>query len=121
MPSNITIYTSNDNVNYQLLSDEAIAPSNEKYFIKNYEWTGNAMARYIKYVAKVAKQDCWVFTDEIVINKKQGLKAHCYKIKERLFVCIVANGESFFYVRLVHENGVLKSKIPFLKFRLQMK
>ena len=70
MPSNITIYTSNDNVNYQLLSDEAIAPSNEKYFIKNYEWTGNAKARYIKYVAKVAKQDCWVFTDEIVINKK---------------------------------------------------
>jgi len=33
----------------------------------------------------------------------------------------VANGESFFYVLWVYENGVLKSKTRLLKSFLQMK
>lgn len=69
MPSEIDIYLSDDNVNYTLLSHKVIEPSPRKYFIQSYEWTGNAAARYIKYIAKVARKDAWVFTDEIVVNR----------------------------------------------------
>ena len=69
MPSEINIYVSDDNTNYTLLSHTPIAPSAQKYFIKTYEWTGNASARYIKYIATAANKDYWLFTDEIVVNR----------------------------------------------------
>ena len=69
VPTEINIYTSNDNKTYQLLWHKDIARSSVKYFIQNYEWVGKASARYIKYHAKTSKPGVWVFTDEIVVNK----------------------------------------------------
>ena len=69
VPTEINIYTSNDNKTYQLLWHKDIARSSVKYFIQNYEWVGKASARYIKYHAKTSKPGVWIFTDEIVVNK----------------------------------------------------
>lgn len=41
---------------------------NEELSFKEYGWSGNTKARYIRYTAKCGPQRGWLFTDEIIIR-----------------------------------------------------
>ena len=40
------------------------------YFIRNVEWRGNAVGRYVIVKASAGKYGGWIFTDEVFVNKK---------------------------------------------------
>lgn len=69
-PSDIVIAVSEDGENFKEIARERTERDRSKeYYIKEYKWTGNEKARYIRYKATNGKGG-WIFTDEIMVNRK---------------------------------------------------
>lgn len=71
-PVEISIMTSTDGVVKKPV-DRLLLPSNGQgeYQIYPYRWKGKAQGRYIYIKALPRKEAGWLFTDEIIINKKK--------------------------------------------------
>lgn len=69
MPAQVIIYISENgldfvelaNINHTIVRDNLLT-------FKNYGWQGDAVGRYIRYVARRGEYGGWLFTDEIVVN-----------------------------------------------------
>ena len=69
MPNEVIISVSDDNetfreltrIKHEIIMDDALS-------FKNFGWSGNTNARYVRYVARIGKKGGWLFTDEIVIK-----------------------------------------------------
>lgn len=72
LPKEINLYTSNDGVNFELLSTIKDGPylnDNQEYQIVNYKWEGKANTHFLKFEAlKTEINRSWLFTDEIIIQ-----------------------------------------------------
>jgi hexosaminidase len=72
LPTNIIISISTDGQHFKDIYNKEFNTRNENYYqIQEYGWIGKTKGRYIRYQAFIDKQpDKWLFTDEIIINKK---------------------------------------------------
>jgi hexosaminidase len=70
-PSEIIISVSDDGKEFRQLDKQTYDVDKSKdYFIFKSGWQGNDHARYIRYQAHSGKYQGWIFTDEIIVNKK---------------------------------------------------
>ncbi len=70
LPTEVIISVSDDGENFTELSRQTheVVKSDAVVF-KNYAWTGDAKARYVRYQARAGKAfGGWIFTDEIVVK-----------------------------------------------------
>lgn len=69
MPAQVIIYISENGLDFVELANinHAIVRDNLLTF-KNYGWQGDAVGRYIRYVAHRGEYGGWLFTDEIVVK-----------------------------------------------------
>ena len=69
MPAEVVISASSDGENFaELTRIEHEVVRDEELSFKNYGWSGEAKARYVRYQAKRGPQRGWLFTDEIVVK-----------------------------------------------------
>lgn len=71
LPEKVEFYISEDGVNFRLLSSEGTSPEvlkNSRYALKEYVWSGEAKARYIKVKGLKFENKEWLFTDEIIVD-----------------------------------------------------
>lgn len=72
IPTEIEVSVSSDGKQLTKI-DTVSLPSNDKkeYFIHPYHWKGKIKGRYVYFKALPRKEADWLFTDEIIINKKK--------------------------------------------------
>ena len=69
MPAEVIISVSADGENFtELTRIEHKVVRDEGLSFKNYGWSGEAKARYVRYQAKCGPQRGWLFTDEITVK-----------------------------------------------------
>ena len=69
MPAEVVISASSDGENFaELTRIEHEVVRDEELSFKNYGWSGEAKARYVRYQAKRGPQRGWLFIDEIVVK-----------------------------------------------------
>jgi len=70
-PAEIIISTSDDGINFKQIDKQEFKVDKEpNFFIKTYNWKGNASGRYIRYQAHSSNTyGGWIFTDEIIVNR----------------------------------------------------
>lgn len=70
-PEEVTISVSDDGEHFDIINRQVFKTDTDKeYFINDCGWNGRAHGRYVRYTATTSKDGGWVFTDEIVVNKK---------------------------------------------------
>ena len=70
-PEEVTISVSDDGEHFDIINRQVFKTDTDKeYFINECGWNGRAHGRYVRYTATTSKDGGWVFTDEIVVNKK---------------------------------------------------
>lgn len=70
-PEEVTISVSDDCEHFDIINRQVFKTDTDKeYFINDCGWNGRAHGRYVRYTATTSKDGGWVFTDEIVVNKK---------------------------------------------------
>jgi hexosaminidase len=71
LPAEIVISVSDDGKTYrEIYHNNSDVNINDYYCLHNYEWQGHEKARYIHYQAHAGKYQGWIFTDEIIVNRK---------------------------------------------------
>lgn len=70
-PESVTLMVSDDGKNYKTI--DKVNPgikANVPYLLYPYVWKGNVKGRYVRMKALSREPDAWIFTDEIIINRK---------------------------------------------------
>ncbi len=70
-PEEVTISVSDDGEHFDIINRQVFKTDTDKeYFINDCSWNGRARGRYVRYTATTSKDGGWIFTDEIVVNRK---------------------------------------------------
>ena len=70
MPRNVKIFVSEDGITFTPLKqiDNDVPENKEELIYRDFGWEGNAVARYIHYVAHPNNKGGFIFTDEIIVK-----------------------------------------------------
>ncbi len=70
-PEEVTVSVSDDGEHFDIINRQVYKTDTDKeYFINDCSWNGRARGRYVRFTATTSKDGGWVFTDEIVVNRK---------------------------------------------------
>ncbi|WP_455063072.1 discoidin domain-containing protein, partial [Prevotella sp.] len=71
VPNTITLLVSKDGKKFTTI-DKTLPgiKTDSDYLVYPYRWKGSVRARYVRLKATSREPDAWIFTDEIIINKK---------------------------------------------------
>ena len=70
-PEEVTVSVSDDGEHFDIINRQVFKTDTDKeYFINDCSWNGRARGRYVRYTATTSKDGGWIFTDEIVVNRK---------------------------------------------------
>ncbi len=69
-PSEVEFSVSNDGENFTTLQKSSYQFEDIAYLIREYAWKGETKGRYIRCVAKRSVKRGWLFTNELIINRK---------------------------------------------------
>ncbi len=70
-PEEVTVSVSDDGEHFDIINRQVFKTDTDKeYFINDCSWNGRARGRYVRYTATTSKDGGWIFTDEIIVNRK---------------------------------------------------
>ncbi|MCR5076865.1 MAG: family 20 glycosylhydrolase [Prevotella sp.] len=71
VPASLTLSVSEDGRNFHSLDSVVCTIQPEKgYLVYPYRWQGSIRGRYVRLKALPKEADAWLFTDEVIINRK---------------------------------------------------